>query len=193
MSVIKDGTGGGHVVKVDSANRIHTSAETVTHEINHTIEGHGYNIETPVITLTTAGKSGVLYLKNNEDKDIIITGFFNLMGEVTGTTSGNIILEYEYNTAGGTLISSVCNTITPTNKRIGSTNSIDVTALYGAEGKTVDSGLSGITSLSTSTGRNTLLVQLTLPKNQSISVSITPFTGTSNVGVIAALDCYIVD
>lgn len=191
---IKNGTGDGdYRARVDSANRLHVSAETITHEINHTIEGFGFNIETPLITLSTSGKSGVLYFKNNEEKDIIITGFFNLLGEITGTISGNMILEYEFNTVGGTLIAAASNIITPVNKRPGSSNTIDVTALYGAEGLTTDSGLKTITSLSTGTGRNTLVVHIALATNQSVSVSITPFTGTTNMDLIAAMDVYIVD
>jgi hypothetical protein len=188
---IRDGSGTGYMAKVDAVNRLHVAAETIAHEENHTIEGLGFNVETPLITLTTGGKSGVLYLKNNEEVDIIITGFFNLLGEVTGVTSGNILLEYEFNTGGGTLIAATGNVITPANKRVGSNNTMAATVLYGAEGLTVDAGLSKISSLSTSTGINPLLVHITLPKGQSVSVSITPFVGTTSMALIAAIDCYV--
>ncbi len=188
--VIEDGAGTGSKAMVDSAHRLLTSSESISHEENHTLKGFGFNVETPIITLTTGGKSGVLYFKNNEDDDIVITGFFNLLGEVTGTTSGNIILEYEFDTTGGTLVSTA-NEMTTTNKRVGDTNSIDAIVFFGAEGLTVDSGLKKITSLSTSTGINPLLVHIVLPKTHSVAISITPFVGTTNMSLVAALDCYV--
>ena len=62
---------------------------------------------------------------------------------------------------------------------------------FGAEGLTVDSGLKKITSLSTSTGINPLLVHIVLPKTHSVAISITPFVGTTNMSLVAALDCYV--
>ena len=187
---ILDSTGTGFGVKVDKANRLHVASESISHAENHAHSGFGFNIETPVITLTSAAKSSVLYLKNNEDEDIVCVGFFHLLGEITGTLSGDLIYQVEYNTVGGTLIAATSNIITPVNKRVGSNNTVDVTALYGAQGLTVDSGLDSITSLSTGTGRNTLLLQIVLPKGQSVAVSITPFTGTTNMDLISAVDIY---
>lgn len=192
MSHIQDGTGKGFLAKVDSSNSLVVSATSQTAEEHHVAEGHAFNIETPIITLTSAAKSGVLYLKNTGTEDITVTGFFNLLGEITGTTSGNMFLYYEFDTVGGTLIAATSNVVTPANKRVGSKNLLSATVLYGAQGLTVDSGLKKITSLSTGGGRNPLFVRVVLPKGSSVSVSIQPFTGTTSMSLIAALDCYIV-
>lgn len=190
QSQIQDGKGNGYLVEVDSRNKLVTASTTQTEEEYHLAKGDGFNVETPVITLTSNAKSGVLYIKNNDDEDLVITGFFNLLGAISGTTSGDMYLYYEFDTVGGTLISSTSNIITPVNKRAGSTNVLNATVLYGAEGKTTDTGLKKITSLSTGNGRNTLFVRVILPRGSSVSVSIKPFTGTTSMALIAALDCY---
>ena len=193
MTQIQDGTGKGYLAKVDARNKLETFSTSQTEEDYHLKKGSGFNIETPVITLTSAAKSGVLYVKNNSVDDIVITGFFNLLGAITGTTSGNMFLYYEFDTVGGTLIAATTNVVTPVNKRAGGATTLDATVLYGAQGLTVDSGLKKISSLSTGTGINPLFVRVILPKGSSVSVSIQPFTGTTNMSLIAALDCFIDD
>jgi len=171
--VIEDGTGKGFKLKITSANRARVESVEQSIEQRQNGSGNSFNIETPIIKLTTANESGVLYLKNTGSEDIVITGFFNLLGNSTGG-AGDFFLFYRFNTDGGTLKSTTANVITPVNKNGGSSETFPGTVLFGAEGKTVDSGLKTISSLSTGTGRNTLLVEIVLPKSSSISVSIQP-------------------
>ena len=70
--VIADGTGKGHKAQVTSANRIKIESVQQSFEQRHNGHGHSYNVETPVINLTSGNESGVLYIKNNEDSDLII-------------------------------------------------------------------------------------------------------------------------
>ena len=44
VGTVDDGTGTGKKAKVDESNRLHTAAETISHEQNHTIEGYGFII-----------------------------------------------------------------------------------------------------------------------------------------------------
>jgi hypothetical protein len=189
MSVIEDGTGTGNTLQITSGNRASTFAVTEAQELFRTSQGDSFNIETPVIPLTSDNKSGVLYIENNDDIDLVITSFFNLIGDTTGG-SGNMLIEFEFNTVGGTLVSTA-NVVTPVNKLTGSTKELDATVFYGAEGLTVDSGLKKITSLSNFTGRNILPLTIILPKGNNVSVSITPFTSNTNMDIIAAVDCYL--
>ena len=192
MSFIEDGTGDGYSAKVTSGNRLSVLADIETVETQHVKNGDSFNVETPVITLTSGAKSGVLYIKNTGEKDIVITGFFNLTGPSTGAlATEHMLLHYEFNTTAGTLLSATSNVVTAVNKRVGSNKTLPATIQYGAQGLTVDASLTGITSVSTSAGRNTLLLTLALPKSQSVSVSITPFSSNTSMVLIAALDCYI--
>jgi len=189
MSIIKDGTGTSSLAKVSTKGRLSTFSITETEELFQIGEGNAYNIETPTFTLTGSVKSAVLYVKNNEEKDLIITGFFTLLGTSTGGT-GDLTIFHEFNTVAGSIVSTA-NTITPVNKNAGSAKSLDVDAYYGFNGATVDTGLKSITSLSTATGRNPLLVSVTLPKSKSITVSVTPQSGNTSMQILAALDCHL--
>lgn len=193
MGFITDGTGTGVMACVSADNRLKTDAITTSKEVSALENQWAFNIETPLITLTSAGKSGVLYLKNNEQsKNIHISGFFNLLGNSTGG-SGDLYLYYEFNTVGGTFVAATSNTVTPVNKYVGSTKSMSATVLFGAEGLTVDTGLKAITSLSTSIGRNPLFVEILLPPAGSIAVSVKPQASNTSMDLIAAIDCHLKD
>lgn len=186
---ITNGVGDGHKLKITRSNRAATEAITTTHEQHHTSNGAGFNVETPLVTLTTANESGVLYLENDGVADIVITGFFNLIGASTGG-SGDFFIYYRFNTKAGTLKEATTNVIVPVNKNAGSNNSLTATVLYGTEGLTVDSDLRTITSLASGTGRNPLFVEVVIPRGSSVSVSIKPQVGNTLMTLIAALDCY---
>lgn len=189
MATIDDGTGSGRKAGVTIANRVETFSVTRNSELLRTEEGDSYNIETPCITLTSTAKSGLLFVRNNEPEDLVITGFFNLFGNNSASGS-RMLLHYEFNANSGTLVTTTSNTITPVNKRVGNPKTLDATALFGFEGATINTGLRAITSLSNFTGRNSLFVEVVLPQGNSVAISCTPFVGTTNQEILAAVDCY---
>ena len=76
---IEDGTGKGFEAKVDDLNRMHTHAFNVPLTSFASTRGDAFNISSGLVTLTTAGESGLLYIKNNECDDIsVITEFINI-------------------------------------------------------------------------------------------------------------------
>ena len=62
---IQDGTGAGFEAKVDPENRLSTTAVTTLSKNQANEEGRAFNINTLDVTLTTASKSAVFYIKNN--------------------------------------------------------------------------------------------------------------------------------
>jgi hypothetical protein len=188
---IQDGSGTGRLCKVTSDGRLDTFSVSETEEDKGVIAGTSFNIETPIITLTTGNKSGLLYVKNDDELDLILTGFFTLTGASTGG-SGYILVEHEYNptSAGSTLISAGTDVLA-VNKSVGNARQLNATIKYGAEGSTVDAGLKKITGLHTGTGQLVLSVTINLTKGASIAVSITPQAGNTSMPVIAAIDCYL--
>lgn len=188
---IKDGTGSGRLCKVTSDGRLDTFSISETEEDKGVISGTSFNIETPVITLTTGNKSSLLYVQNNEDEDLVLTGFLTLTGPSTGG-SGYLLVEHEYNpTSGGSTLVSAGVDITAVNKNAGNARLLDATIKYGAEGSTVDAGLTKITGLHSGTGRLVLPITIVLPKGNSIAVSVTPQSGNTSMAVIVAIDCYL--
>lgn len=93
---VEDATGSGYGVKVDNKNRLATVATTEDeqHTTNHE---EGLTFEMLFEVAATAGDACVLYIKNTDDKDLIITGFharvaaavdINFYVKDTGTASG---------------------------------------------------------------------------------------------------------
>lgn len=188
---LQDGSGSGKLCKVTSDGRLDTFSISETEEDKGVIAGTSFNIETPIITLTTGNKSGLLYVKNDDELDLILTGFFTMTGASTGG-SGYILVEHEYNptSAGSTLISAGTD-MTAVNKGVGNARQLSATIKYGAEGSTVDAGLKKITGLHTGTGRLVLPITINLTKGSSIALSVTPQAGNTSMPVICAIDCYL--
>lgn len=191
ITKIQDGGGTGRLVKVTPDGRIETFAVTESEEESGILKGTSFNIETPLINLTTANKSGLLYIENNEANDLVLTGFFTLTGPSTGGV-GTILVEHQFNpTITGSTLVSAGTAIVPVNKNAASAKSLDAVILYGAEGSTVDAGLKTITGYHISTGRLALVLTIDLPQGTSIAVSVTPQPSNTSMNVMVAVDCYL--
>lgn len=199
MSVkLKDGTGTGKVAKVDSFNRLATSAITETQADHHAETGDRYNINTGDIALTTAGETSVLYLKNNEDKDLVINAFiYNIGNSVdaccAAITGQDILVDIYRNPTVGTV---VCCTPTDVqmnlNMNFSSSKTLVVDAYKGAEGETLTDGVIAIASRFNGVGRKVVsLGAVILPKGSSIGVKVTPPTGNASMTVQVAAALFL--
>lgn len=183
---IQDGTGKGYNASVDMTNRL------LSRTINETIfessaeDGEAYFIGTPLITLTNAALSGVFLITNNEDYDVIFNNFFFIAESTTGG-SPQIFRSSWYK--GSTALSSSTAT-TPLNQNFGSSKTLDVTAVYGAQGSTFTGG-SVVAQLSFPIGQfNELDAKLVLPKGSTFGIGITPPTGNTSMAFQFAARSY---
>ena len=105
MSTVTNGRN-GNVATVDNSGRIHNFSVTRTASEQSTLDASAYNINTGLITLTTAGESGMIYYKHNEAVEFDITAVVVIMGPSTGgvTTDTTHVRMYK-NPTTGTLIS----------------------------------------------------------------------------------------
>ena len=71
MSIIQDGAGTGNRVKV-RGNKLFSHTITEDESLHASENGDAYNINTGTIGLTSTTASGVLYIKNNESRDLVI-------------------------------------------------------------------------------------------------------------------------
>jgi hypothetical protein len=119
---LEDGTGNGYQAGITYENKLRTSATTFTleHEINHH-DGQAYSLHANV-TPTGAG-SCFLYLRNNSDKDIVISG------SILHATTDEIII-FKLGDS-GTPIGG--NSELPVNRNAGSGNEADATSLTGVD------------------------------------------------------------
>ena len=84
MAVIENGKGTGDKAKVDSSNRLATLATTITSAEDATERADSFNINSGLVTLTDASEQGILYVKNNGDRDLKISAIVVILGPSTG-------------------------------------------------------------------------------------------------------------
>lgn len=187
---ISDGTGRGYQAEVDSHNRLLTDALTIDQSVEATFGGNAFNVNTGSINLTSGDASGLLYMSNVGDKDIVITALFYLLGTSTGG-AGDWEVDVYRNPTTGTLISAG-TAFSAVNRNFGSANALEATILKGAEGSTVTDGDLIIQSLFPSSGRQTLSVgAIILTPGNSIAFTVEPPTGNTSANVQMAFSCFL--
>lgn len=189
--MIKDGTGTSYLAKVNSENRMFTDAVERNHSQDAAIKGDAYNINTGVITLTSANKSAVLYVKNNAADNLYIDTLFYLIGNSTGG-SGDMLITVLRNPTAGTIISNATAVEMNANRNFGSSKTLDVDDYKGAEGYTFTDGTKIIESIfNQSATRAAIAVgTIVLTQGTSIGIDVTPATGNTNLDVEFAVSCY---
>lgn len=180
-TVIQDGTGSKLKAKVNSDNRMLTQSISES-EFDHSVsKGQAYNINTEFITVTGSTETPLLYIKNNEDNDLILNAWFIGTDADSGTSTRLNLLKIYKNPTYGTIISSGTD-ITPVNRNFGSSNELNVIAKKGGDGFTV-SGYQSTPVIYQTQGndqRNFGVVQLILAKGSSVVVTYQQYGLTSN-------------
>lgn len=178
---ISDGTGDGKYAKVDNTYRLHVDSVQKSEQLNAAILGDSYQIGSGAVVLTSASESAVLFLENNEDKDLILTGVNVTSGAMTGS-SANVFLAKVY--LGGTTLSASTATAA-LNNNFGSSKTLSATVLVGQEAATVTNGTaSGAFYIPNDTFFNADIAWV-LPKGTSVALSITP--GASNTSMVVTV------
>ena len=174
--------------KVDKSNRLDTRGITKTETANATVEADSYNINTGLITLTTAGESGVMYLKNNEDRDINVDAIVVIFGPSTGgaATDTNQVRIYR-NPTTGTLISGAVDADINDNRNFGSSKTLAALAYKGATGNTITDGSVVIESLVGPGSRVSFAIDLVLTKGDSVGISYEPSDSNTSMKCMAAI------
>ena len=191
---IIDGRGTGSLAKVDGKGNLHTDSTVFSRGERASTEGEAFNINTGIIKLTSANKSSVFYLKNNQDYPMVIDTFFYLIGNSTGG-SGDMIISIIRNPTNGTIVSGAVDCeMHGVNRNFGSSNTIENSLIYkGAEANTITNGVKFIESIfNQSPTRAAIGVgAIIIPKGSSISVEITPATGNTDVDIQVGLSLYL--
>ena len=178
-TTIEDGSGQGFGVKVDQDNRMFVRGVTES-EFEHAVRnGRSFNVNTEFISITTGSTTehAILYLKNNEDTDIVLAAWFIGTAAASGTTFDvGPVLKVYYNPTGGSLISDA-SSVTPVNRQGGSSETFDIT-VYKATGpeKTITGYITTPVLFQTQPkeGRAFGTVYLSLKKGASLGVVYIP-------------------
>ena len=190
---LKDGTGSGVEAKVTNRFRLCTSAVATTVLDLAAIDGDKFNINTDDITLTDANKTTVLYLKNNEDRDLIITALiYNLGATASGT--GDVKIDVIRNPTAGNIISNANNVPVVSNQNFGSSTTLTADVYVGAtvESVVTDGDLSISTRSASRTGRIVIaLGAMVLPKGSSMAIDYTPPASNTSQICQFAISCFL--
>lgn len=180
-----DGTGKGYRAKVDVANRVHTRSVTISAEQQATIDGDSYNINTGIINISGTSASSILYFKNSEDRNYIITAIALGVGAGTASDSGELTLIE--NPTGGDLITDGTAVSINRNRNAGSGKVLAADIYKGKDGGTVTGGDDTALFFQGTSGRLFAAFPFVVPKNKSIALKYDPNLSSGSVNVYAAL------
>ena len=176
---ITDGTGKGNKAGVDRTNRLLTRTINENTFLYGAEEGDAYFIGAPIINLTSANESAILYIKNNEDSPLILGQFFIIAESTTGGSPNMVRVNFYRNP---TSISSGTAT-SALNQNFGSSKVLNADIEYGVEGSTITGGALAAT-LSFPIGTfNTIDANLVLEKGSSVVISYDPPAGNTSMDV----------
>jgi len=191
MAIIQDAAT-GKTARVNLDNTLSVHAVTIPEAEHATDLGDSYNVNSGLITLTTAGESGILYFKNNEDRNVHIDGLVTILGPSTGglTTDITRVRVYGEPTT-GTLISAATTADIVRNRNIGVTSALQADIYKGAEGATVTDGILFLDALQAPGITVPIAIDITIPKGKSIAFTYEPNDSNTSMKVMAAFNCHI--
>jgi hypothetical protein len=187
--ILEDGTGSGNKAKVDSNKRVHTQSVTESEALHASEIGDAYNINTGNISFTAAGT--LIYIKNNEDQDLVVEAI--AVGTGSGTTSdmGEIIVER--NTTGGDLISDATAVDMNQNRNFGSNKVLVCDVFKGKSGGTTTGGNDVILFYHGSNGRLFGSIDLIIPKGGTLAITYDPKLSSGSQKAYCAIICHLKD
>jgi hypothetical protein len=190
MAKIDDGTGRGFTTRVDENNRLHVHSVGVTEVVHASEQGLAYNINTGPISVT--GNATLLYVKNNEERDLLITPIaIGNNGAATHATLPQITIIR--NPSSGDLISDQTAVDMLQNRDFGSSRQLVAEAYKGKTGGTIGGGDNIAILQSSAAGRDFYTIDFAVPEGSSIAVSYTPDISAGTASVYAALVAYLRD
>jgi len=192
MGVIEDGKGTGTKAGVDNNNLLETHAYTEDYK-EYILENNGtaFNINTGLITLTSASISSVLYMENTGEENMIVPKLIYLMGNSTGG-SGDIIISIYKNITAGTIIDGASDVEMLHSRNLGISAPPEGNIYKGAEGNT---GTGGTKIISTIVSGPTKVIidvgNIVMPRGKNICVELTPQTGNTSMGMMVVAEMWI--
>lgn len=190
---VEDGSGDGFSAKVDRLHRLHVDSVTFNRAELEVELGNGFNVNTGIMNLTTANKSGLLYFKNLEDDPVVITALFYLFGD-SNVSAGEVLVTVLRNPTTGTVITDAVDAeMAGVNRNFGSNKELNADVYKGGEGKTFTNGDKVLESIfADGPNRYPLNVgDIVLPKGSSIGFDLTPPSGNTSMNTEIGFSLFI--
>lgn len=179
-TTIQDGTGTKTKLRITGANRALVQAVTISEEDDAIVRGEGYQIASGTVSFTGATTTGVLYIKNNDDRDFVLDRAVLILGSAVGASSDQdwTFTVLRNPSAGTTITNQLSAGISNSNH--GSNNTPNAISYRGVEGDTITDGGGAAQPIKQSIDRIILPLGRRLPKGTSIGFRITPPTGVTS-------------
>lgn len=192
--IITDGTGVGYAAGVSSEKRLLVQSDSHDAIITAAVGGRAFRFCTGSITLTSAAPSGILFVKNNEMQDFIVSELIVRMNQSAGGPNGIGLWELLRNPSQGTMISAATPLLGKLNTNFGNTASILADTFKGFEGATFTDGAVYASVNGLTVPQRVFLIgtaEIVLPRGTSIGVRYTPPPGNTNLVVASEISGYL--
>lgn len=181
--MIEDGVGSGSRARVDTNRRIHTHSVVEAEEVHQAELGRSWNINSKWLSYSAAGT--MVYLKNNETNDLVISAIALSAG--TGSTSDIGDVTVVLNPTGGDLISDATAISINANRRAGDDTALSADVYAGKSGGTLTGGTETLFFGLNTSSRLFGTINLLLPKGGSIGVKYEPQLSSGTIKAYCAL------
>jgi hypothetical protein len=179
--ILEDGTGDGFKMKIDKSKRAHVQSLAIPYDVFTVLAEDSFAVTSPVINLTSANTSYLLYISNDNSHDIVLSTIRGYFGETDGTGTDSI-LELYLQPTGGTLISGG----TPSgaiNNNLGSPEVLEITATTGVEASTATGGFPVPTIQQAATVFD-FTQAVVIPPSTTFALGVKPPTGNTDMNVV---------
>jgi len=185
---IQDGTGSSKKVKVSDSNRLFVESVTRSEREEEALLGEAYIVGSGFVELTTTGTSAVLYFKNNEDEDLVITRFLIGVKKSSGGTENFVTgIIYKNPTS---MVSGTTNSLILNNVNFGSSNTLNIDSEIGQTGALLAGGSAYLATVAPTENLTAEDASTILPKGSSIGVFITPPPGNTSIEVSIGINLH---
>ena len=192
MVRLESGSGNGREAKIGTDNRLYVDAKTIPEKLIATKNGDAYNLNTGIVSISAT--TGMMYVKNNEDKDLAIEALIVGTGAGSYNTTGEVQIQVTRNPTTGTLIDNATAIAQNANRNFGSAKTLTATAYKAAaSGNTITNGtdiiLIGAPNAQARTAAN---IDLILQKGNSIGIEVNPNLASGSVNCYVALIVHLI-
>ncbi len=192
--IVENGVGNADKMKVDGSNRARTFSVTVPDNEDATKREDSYNINSGLVTLTGVDEQGILYVKNNETRDLVVVSLIIILGPSTSGSSDDTTRVRVYkNPTTGTLISEQTAADTSSNRNFGSSKTLTADVYKGDGSATVTDGSVHIETLVSPGTRAPIGIDEIIPQGKSIAITYEPNDSNTSMKCMAAIVCHLAD
>jgi len=193
MVVIKDGAGTGRTAKVNLENELETRSITSTVTLHAVDEGRGFNINTGVLTLTDAtADTAVLYIKNTDDNDMVITSATIATSASTAGVDNTITVKQVGNFAASSDIIANGAAGAAVNRNSGKSSRVfDGVVTIGGTGRSFTDEVTGQQTLGIFTTAIAFDLTTIIPVGGEVGVTVDPPTSNTSMEFMISVNFHI--